>query len=130
MRLEKEGLRKVSNFDARATSGNITTSNCGWPKQRWWARQDSNLQPDRYERPALTIELQARSRVVSRLCEGGARARSKYIGGAGPAIRRGVISPSRRCRTDVAAGATATATSTRLRCWRHSRRRRSGTPLG
>jgi hypothetical protein len=26
---------------------------------RWWARQDSNLQPDRYERPALTIELQA-----------------------------------------------------------------------
>ena len=26
----------------------------------WWARQDSNLQPDRYERPALTIELQAR----------------------------------------------------------------------
>ena len=20
----------------------------------WWARQDSNLQPDRYERPALT----------------------------------------------------------------------------
>src|SRR6185503_3466713 len=28
-------------------------------KPRWWARQDSNLQPDRYERPALTIELQA-----------------------------------------------------------------------
>ena len=26
---------------------------------QWWARQDSNLQPDRYERPALTIELQA-----------------------------------------------------------------------
>src|SRR5579871_7029261 len=25
----------------------------------WWARQDSNLQPDRDERPALTIELQA-----------------------------------------------------------------------
>ncbi len=22
--------------------------------RRWWARQDSNLQPDRYERPALT----------------------------------------------------------------------------
>ncbi len=22
--------------------------------QKWWARQDSNLQPDRYERPALT----------------------------------------------------------------------------
>jgi hypothetical protein len=27
--------------------------------EAWWARQDSNLQPDRYERPALTIELQA-----------------------------------------------------------------------
>jgi hypothetical protein len=27
--------------------------------EKWWARQDSNLQPDRYERPALTIELQA-----------------------------------------------------------------------
>src|SRR3569833_624941 len=26
----------------------------------WWARQDSNLRPDRYERPALTAELQAR----------------------------------------------------------------------
>lgn len=25
----------------------------------WWARQDSNLQPDRYERSALTIELHA-----------------------------------------------------------------------
>src|ERR1700761_3727818 len=29
------------------------------PLIHWWARQDSNLQPDRYERPALTIELQA-----------------------------------------------------------------------
>ena len=26
----------------------------------WWAGQDSNLQPDRYERPALTVELLAR----------------------------------------------------------------------
>ena len=29
---------------------------------KWWARQDSNLQPDRYERPALTVELRARRR--------------------------------------------------------------------
>src|SRR5262245_41682473 len=29
------------------------------PMRLWWARQDSNLQPDRYERSALTIELQA-----------------------------------------------------------------------
>ena len=28
----------------------------------WWARQDSNLQPDGYEPSALTIELQARER--------------------------------------------------------------------
>ena len=28
-------------------------------KGPWWARQDSNLQPDRYERSALTIELRA-----------------------------------------------------------------------
>src|SRR6516162_4464704 len=30
------------------------------PQPRWWAREDSNLQPDRYERSALTIELRAR----------------------------------------------------------------------
>ena len=37
------------------------TSNREWlsAREEWWARQDSNLQPDRYERPALTIELQA-----------------------------------------------------------------------
>ena len=29
-------------------------------KNAWWARRDSNPQPDRYERSALTIELQAR----------------------------------------------------------------------
>lgn len=32
--------------------------------RRWWARQDSNPQPSRYERPALTIELQAPSHVL------------------------------------------------------------------
>jgi hypothetical protein len=40
----------------------------------WWAGQDSNLQPDRYERPALTIELPARSL---------ARVRPKTIGRPG-----------------------------------------------
>jgi hypothetical protein len=30
------------------------------PIEKWWAREDSNLQPDRYERSALTIELRAR----------------------------------------------------------------------
>ncbi|CCB65374.1 protein of unknown function [Hyphomicrobium sp. MC1] len=28
-------------------------------KIRWWARQDSNLEPDGYEPSALTIELRA-----------------------------------------------------------------------
>jgi len=36
------------------------------PCDCWWARQDSNLQPDRYERPALTIELQAPPRAAVR----------------------------------------------------------------
>jgi hypothetical protein len=31
----------------------------GIERTAWWARQDSNLQPDRYERSALTIELRA-----------------------------------------------------------------------
>src|ERR1043166_5039080 len=30
----------------------------------WWACLDSNQEPDRYERPALTIELQARASVA------------------------------------------------------------------
>src|SRR5947208_13241166 len=34
-------------------------------REGWWARQDSNLQPDRYERPALTIELQAPPRTAA-----------------------------------------------------------------
>ena len=38
----------------------------------WWARQDSNLQPDRYERPALTIELQAPPRAAAEAAGNGA----------------------------------------------------------
>ena len=35
-----------------AASGNI------WLRENaWWAREDSNLQPDRYERPGLTGKL-------------------------------------------------------------------------
>ncbi len=34
----------------------------------WWAREDSNLQPDRYERSALTIELRAHSSQQKRRC--------------------------------------------------------------
>jgi hypothetical protein len=50
----------ASNLDAHRPLANV----CLWKGMtiytvRWWARQDSNLQPDRYERPALTIELRA-----------------------------------------------------------------------
>src|SRR5204862_5508399 len=38
--------------------------------EAWWARQDSNLQPDRYERPALTIELQAPPRTAAHSAAG------------------------------------------------------------
>ncbi len=37
-----------------------TSSEINGLEAGWWAGQDSNLQPDRYERPALTIELPAR----------------------------------------------------------------------
>lgn len=52
-------------FEMIATIGSAPSpgGGCGGvnspPHPIWWARQDSNLQPDRYERSALTIELQA-----------------------------------------------------------------------
>lgn len=61
----------------RERNGNrFCGGNCGGPESSggrqvvsarnpWWARQDSNLQPDRYERPALTIELQAPPRAAT-----------------------------------------------------------------
>ena len=52
----------------------------------WWARQDSNLQPDRYERPALTIELQAPPRDGPRECAAGNGARFVYRDGGGGAM--------------------------------------------
>src|ERR1700719_3045751 len=36
------------------------SGHCNKRRFCWWAREDSNLQPDRYERSALTIELRAR----------------------------------------------------------------------
>ena len=32
----------------------LSPGNLAVRKSAWWARQDSNLQPDRYERSALT----------------------------------------------------------------------------
>src|SRR5262245_28534385 len=51
--------------------------------ESWWAREDSNLQPDRYERSALTIELRARG---VGLYAGISLAGSPYNGGPGAAI--------------------------------------------
>ena len=48
-----------------AQSGGIRWRFGGLKGEAWWARQDSNLQPDRYERPALTIELQAPPRTAA-----------------------------------------------------------------
>src|SRR5690606_5123688 len=55
-------------------------------REVWWARQDSNLQPDRYERSALTVELQAHT------CD------------RGPPRRR-----APRTRTGIASGAVSLA---------------------
>jgi hypothetical protein len=51
----------------------------------WWAREDSNLQPDRYERPALTIELRA----LASAAQAAADARSPIQCRAGPDNRGG-----------------------------------------
>ena len=48
-------LRRT-RFALRASRGCATRSPQG---EAWWACLDSNQEPDRYERPALTIELQA-----------------------------------------------------------------------
>src|SRR5581483_5490610 len=45
---------------ARFPSGSCVAAPRVAAGEAWWARHDSNLQPDRYERAALTIELQAR----------------------------------------------------------------------
>src|SRR5882762_7707533 len=76
----------------------------------WWARQDSNLQPDRYERPALTIELQAPPRAAAqRRRSNGAGTVYRVLGNPAmperPDIRRSSpgrgdgFSPPRRRRT-------------------------------
>src|SRR5262245_22604109 len=71
----------------------------------WWAREDSNLQPDRYERPALTIELRARGGLVLADCavavEGGRRGLPVRPCSRGPHVHRpSAVSRERdRCST-------------------------------
>src|SRR5262245_54370078 len=52
----RETLLRLVAFVWQSTKGGLPPEAEG---VGWWARQDSNLQPDRYERPALTVELQA-----------------------------------------------------------------------
>ena len=50
----KRGNEARQTWAMRESPGNLLKR-----RSAWWAREDSNLQPDRYERPALTIELRA-----------------------------------------------------------------------
>jgi hypothetical protein len=68
------GTTALARFVARAC-----LAEAGEASEGWWARQDSNLQPDRYERPALTIELQAPPR-SGRLKGGRQRCRDRLQG--------------------------------------------------
>ena len=50
---------RIRGSKAALTAAMVQTKKPGTGKvprfvQEWWARQDSNLRPDRYERPALT----------------------------------------------------------------------------
>lgn len=70
VRLSKWSGRQDSNLRPSAPKADALPD-CATPRpgglrrftlqsaRTWWARQDSNPQPSRYERPALTIELQA-----------------------------------------------------------------------
>ncbi len=66
------------------------------PLNKWWARQDSNLQPDRYERSALTIELQARRALD---CRQGGGARTTYMAARNPAMPRSAKTGQHHDRT-------------------------------
>ena len=62
--LARASVRPAARLRSSSYAGHASPSSCvAAPRvaegEAWWARQDSNLQPDRYERPALTIELQA-----------------------------------------------------------------------
>ena len=60
------GIHRPSPQDRREppTGPESPHFSTGYHQVMWWAGQDSNLQPDRYERPALTIELPARGRTL------------------------------------------------------------------
>ena len=87
--LRRGSLRSLRlSFAARACRAEAREASEGW-----WARQDSNLQPDRYERPALTIELQAPPRAA----ETGGRQRCRHrLQGRSRSGNPGLTRPKRR----------------------------------
>ena len=46
-------------YDSPPSPGGLRRGSSCFASEGWWACLDSNQEPDRYERPALTIELQA-----------------------------------------------------------------------
>src|SRR5437588_768964 len=65
----------------------------------WWAREDSNLQPDRYERSALTVELRARpkSAAGAAICYAAPACATGGLGAASSRLRAGTSRIVRRC---------------------------------
>jgi hypothetical protein len=66
------------------------TKRINYLRPGWWAGQDSNLQPDRYERPALTIELPAQD---SALFQPGSYTAGRSGGNPGPENAAGAALP-------------------------------------
>ena len=83
-------------IDVRETFADAATlsqedAKCDRIGEWWWAGQDSNLQPDRYERPALTIELPARPeragpRVKRKTRAVAMRSRANRLAGGAPSF--------------------------------------------
>jgi hypothetical protein len=90
--------RKSSRFQSQ---NRVVLSAAAHARFHWWARQDSNLQPDRYERPALTIELQAPPQAAAGAASNGAD--TPYNAPHDPAM------PHSRC--SAMSGGTGTASA-------------------
>jgi hypothetical protein len=65
-------------------------------RNRWWACLDSNQEPDRYERPALTIELQAPPQAAAFTAGNGAD--TPYNAAGDPAMPPRRVMPGRAGR--------------------------------
>ncbi len=93
----------------------------------WWAGRDLNPQPDRYERPALTIELPAqRTRWVGSALAARAAPRNALLGRRGRVVlffpAEGLCSAAMNSRTFVLESNRAGAADARARAFRAARR--------